>query len=118
VPHKSISLWQWLILVFSTPNEGARVFLALLGGELARWLLGGRSKWRYLVGDILVCVLVYYAIRPFIAAIPAIYGQKISPDIVMITISLLGAHGIKTVVVAVARKFGLNLEAASTKSDL
>lgn len=93
------------------------MFLALLGGELARWLLGGRSKWRYLVGDILVCVLVFFALRPFIAAIPAIYGQKISPDIVMIIISLLGTHGIKSVVVAVARKFGLNLE-ESTKSDL
>ncbi|MFU1851466.1 MULTISPECIES: hypothetical protein [Citrobacter] len=109
MPHKNITLWQWLVLVLSAPNEAVKVCLALVGGEAARWLLGDRTHFRYVLGDFIACLLIYCAIRPYISLMPSVYGFKVSPDLVVLIISLLGTHGIKSIVVAVAGKFGLDL---------
>lgn len=111
--HRNINFWQWLLLVFSTPGEGFRVAGAMLVGELARWLLGEETTFRYKCGDVIACILVYYAIRPFIARLPAVYGIPIPPDLIVISIALLGTHGVKSVVVVLAKKFGIDLTGAS-----
>ncbi|EIV6181099.1 TPA: hypothetical protein ACS3VG_004672 [Klebsiella aerogenes] len=112
MPHK-LSIWQWIALVMSAPNEALKVGAALAAGELSRWLLGERTRFRYVLGDFIACVLIYCALRPYIPALPPIYGFKISPDLVVLVIALLGAHGIKEVVVAVAKKFGIQLNGES-----
>jgi uncharacterized protein YggT (Ycf19 family) len=118
MPHKNITLWQWLVLVLSAPNEAMKVTLALVAGEAARWLLGNRTHFRYVLGDFIACLLIYCAIRPYISLMPPVYGFKVSPDLVVLIISLLGTHGIKSVVVAVVGKFGLDLKGASKNRGL
>ncbi|MCU6199102.1 hypothetical protein KWI12_19795 [Citrobacter cronae] len=113
MPHKNITLWQWLVLVLSAPSEAVKVFLALLAGEVARWLLNSKARLRYAVGDLIACVLVYYAILPFIKAIPTIHGVTITPDLVVLIIALLGAHGVKSAIGLVVKKvFGVDLKGA------
>jgi hypothetical protein len=118
MPHKNMTLWQWLLLVLSAPNEAVKVGLALVAGEAARWLLGDRTHFRYVLGDFIACLLIYCAIRPYIQLMPSVYGFKISPDLVVLVIALLGTHGIKSVVVAIAGKFGLDLKGASKNRGL
>ncbi len=118
MPHKNITLWQWLVLVLSAPNEAVKVGLALVAGEAARWLLGGRTHFRYMLGDFIACALIYCAIRPYIQLMPPIYGFKVSLDFAVLFIGLLGTHGLKSVVVAIAGKLGLDLKGASKNRDL
>lgn len=118
MPHKSISLWQWLMLVLSAPNEAVKVCLALVAGEVARWLLGDRTHFRYVLGDFISCLLIYCAIRPYIQLMPSVYGFKVSLDLVVLVIALLGTHGLKSVVVAIASKFGFNLRNSQKNHDL
>lgn len=118
MPHKNITLWQWLILVLSAPNEAVKVGLALVAGEAARWLLGGRTHFRYVLGDFIACTLIYCAIRPYIQLMPPIHGFKVSLDFAVLFIALLGTHGLRSVVVAVAGKLGLDLKGASKNRDL
>ena len=118
MPHKNITLWQWLILVLSAPSEAVKVGLALVAGEAARWLLGGRARFRYALGDLIACALIYCAIRPYIQLMPTIYGFKVSLDFAVLFIGLLGTHGLKSVVVAIAGKLGLDLKSASKNRDL
>lgn len=118
MPHKNITVWQWLLLVASAPSEAVKVFLALAAGELARWLLGERTRFRYVVGDFISCVLIYCAIRPFIPLFPPLYGLRVSPDLVVLVIALLGAHGVKAMISAVVKKlFGIDLRGVSNDED-
>lgn len=118
MPHKNITLWQWLVLVLSAPSEGVKVGLALVAGEVARWLLGGRTHFRYALGDLIACALIYFAIRPYIPLLPPIHGFKVSLDFAVVLIALTGAHGLKSIVVAVASKFGFDLRSSQKKRDL
>lgn len=111
MPHKNITLWQWVILVLSAPNEAVKVGLALAAGEIARWLLGERTRFRYVLGDFIACILIYCAIRPYVPIMPPLHGFKISLDLVVLLIALLGTHGIKAIASAfISRIFGIDLK--------
>ena len=93
MPHKTGSFWEWLQTLFSTPHEAIGIALTLILGEVGRWCLGG-GKFRERLGDLIICLLLFYLVRPWIPVLPEIAGVKIRPGAVAIAIALLGSHGI------------------------
>lgn len=93
MPHKSGAFWEWLRLLFSTPHEALDIALTLVMGELGRWCLGG-GKFRERLGDLIICLLVFYLVRPWIPVIPPVFGVQVRPAAVAIAIALLGSHGV------------------------
>lgn len=81
------------LAVFSEPVATIKIILIITLGEVGRWLYGG-GKLRERCGDLIICLLIFFLVRPHVANLPMLYGVKISSGAVAIIISLLGAHGI------------------------
>lgn len=111
MPHKS-SAWEWLSFFFPLP-ESAKILLIIVLGEVGRWLCGG-GKVRERVGDAIICVLIFYLVRPWIPKLPPIYGVQVRPGAVAIVITLLGGLVCMQVLTwAFEKKTGLKLEKKS-----
>ncbi|WP_336240460.1 hypothetical protein [Citrobacter werkmanii] len=108
MPHKS-TLWEWLSLIFPIPDPVKAVLIIILG-EIGRWLYGG-GKARERLGDTIICVLMFYLVRPWIPHIPPIHGVPIRPGAVAVIITLLGGFTITQALAwAFEKKTGIKLE--------
>lgn len=89
--------------LLSQPVETLKIILILTLGEFGRWLYG-KGKLRERIGDLIVCLMIFYLIRPHIMSIPPLYGIKLSSGAIAIIIALLGTHGIGRIFTFMIRK--------------
>lgn len=108
MPHR-LTLSTWLAMVVTHPPDAFRIAFILILGEVGRWLLGG-GKIREAMGDLIICLLIFYLIRPHILSLPPVMGVQLSPGQIAIIISLLGSRVIKSIFTwAFKKKTGLDL---------
>lgn len=88
MPYKT-SLADWFNQLMDSPPEAIKLLFVLILGELARWMYGG-GRIRERCADAIICFLLFYLIRPYIPAIPPIFGIKILSGSVAIVMALLG----------------------------
>lgn len=100
---------EGLVIAFcSEPIDTLKIFFIITFGEVGRWLYGG-GKLRERCGDLIICLLIFFLIKPHLVSLPDFYGVKISPGAVAIVISLLGTHGIsKLFLFAIKKKTGID----------
>ena len=79
--------------LFSEPKDTIKMVLIISLGEIGRWLYGG-GKFREKCGDLIICLLIFFLVKPHIVSLPELYGVKISAGAIAIIISLLGTHGV------------------------
>lgn len=101
---------EGLVIAFcSEPIDTLKIFFIITFGEIGRWLYGG-GKLRERCGDLIICLLVFFLLKPHLVNLPTFYGVKISSGAVAIVISLLGTHGIgKLLFFAIKKKTGVDL---------
>lgn len=100
----------WFTMLVTHPPDAMRIAFILILGEAGRWLLGG-GRIREALGDLIICLLIFYLIRPHIMSLPPVLGVQLSPGQVAIIISLLGSRVIKGIFAwAFEKKTGLKLE--------
>lgn len=93
--------------LFAQPKESLKIISILTLGELGRWLYG-EGKVRERFGDLIVCLMIFYLIRPHIIHLAPVYGVKLSSGAIAIIISLLGTHGIgKILAFMIHKKSGI-----------
>lgn len=110
-----ITISELISELFSQPKETIKVMSILMLGEIGRWLYG-KGKIRERIGDLIVCLMIFYLIRPHIIVIPPLYGIKLSPGAIAIIIALLGTHGIGRVFLYMIKK-KTGIEPGSTKKN-
>ncbi|QDE43578.1 hypothetical protein [Citrobacter sp. CF971] len=98
-----------LLALFSEPIDTIKMFFIITLGEIGRWLYGG-GKLRERCGDLIICLLLFYLVKPHLVSLPPLHGVKISSGAVAIIISLLGTHGISRIFFfALKKKTGIDL---------
>lgn len=108
MPHR-LTLSGWFTMFLTHPPDAIRVAFILILGEVGRWLLGG-GKLRESLGDLIICLLIFYLIRPHILSLPPVMGVQLSPGQIAIIISLLGSRAIKSIFAwAFKKKTGMDL---------
>lgn len=106
--HK-LTLATWTTAILNAPWEMLKVLLIITFGEIGRWLYGG-GNFRGRLGDLIICLLIFFLIKPHISSLPTISGVKISPGAVAICIVLIGAHGIHQIFIFfVKKKLGIDM---------
>ncbi|MEG1090824.1 MAG: hypothetical protein RR184_14275 [Citrobacter sp.] len=109
MPHR-FTVTGWFTMLATHPPDAMRIVFILILGEIGRWLLGG-GRIREALGDLIICLLIFYLIRPHIMSLPPVLGVQLSPGQVAIIISLLGSRVIKGIFAwAFEKKMGLKLE--------
>lgn len=107
---KNLSLIEWLRTFLSQPFDVFEITIALILGEIGRWCHGG-GRLREKTGDLIICLLIFYLIYPWIPVLPPIAGIKIRPGAIAIIISLLGSHGVEKILLYFFnKKTGIDLE--------
>lgn len=95
--------------VVSQPAEVVRKVIILTLGEIGRWLYGG-GRLRERVGDLIICLLIFYLIRHHIINLSPLLGTKLSSGAIAICIALIGTHGISQILIYIFKKrTGLDL---------
>lgn len=82
-----------IFALFSDPLDTLKMIFIITLGETGRWLYGG-GKFREKCGDLIICLLIFFLVKPHIISLPPFHGVKISSGAIAIIISLLGTHGI------------------------
>lgn len=109
MPHR-LTVAGWFTMLITHPPDAMRIAFILILGEAGRWLLGG-GRVREALGDLIICLLIFYLIRPHIMNLPPVLGVQLSPGQVAIIISLLGSRVINGIFAwAFEKKTGLKLE--------
>ncbi|WP_336220733.1 hypothetical protein [Citrobacter amalonaticus] len=98
-----ITVGEWITTLISQPVEMTRVFCIITLGEFGRWLYGG-GKFREMAGDVIICLLLFYLIRPHVMQLSAMAGVKVSSGAIAIFLSLVGTHGIGQLLVFTVKK--------------
>jgi hypothetical protein len=112
MPHR-LTLSGWLAMLLTHPPDAIRIVIILILGEAGRWLLGG-GKLREMLGDLIICLLIFCLIQPHILHFPPFFGVQVSSGQVAIVISLLGSRLIGSVFAwAFKKKTGLDLTGGS-----
>lgn len=98
-----------IIALFSAPVDTIKIILIIVFGELGRWLYGG-GELRERCGDLIICLLIFFLVKPHLVSLPTLYGVKVSAGACAIIISLLGTHGMsKLLFFFVEKKTGIDL---------
>ncbi|MGL5437710.1 MAG: hypothetical protein ACRDBO_20395 [Lachnospiraceae bacterium] len=98
-----ITVSEWVTTLISQPVEMTRVICIITLGELGRWLYGG-GRFREMAGDVIICLLLFYLIRPHVMQLSDWAGVKISSGAIAICLSLVGTHGVGQILVYTVKK--------------
>lgn len=94
----------------SVVKEFCEVISTLVLGEIGRWCFGG-GKLRERVGDLIICLLLFYFLRPWVPALPEFFGVKPSAGSLALALALLGGHVVGHVLFeAFKKRTGIDLK--------
>lgn len=98
-----------VLALFSEPVDTIKMIFIITLGEIGRWLYGG-GQLRERCGDLIICLLIFFLVKPHIVSLPTFHGIKVSAGAIAIIISLLGTHGIGRIFLfAIKVKTGIDI---------